>query len=279
MSQLIVVEAPERGFAHVEAPGIRRVVARNAGPMTYHGTNTWLVDTARGQAIIDPGPDDPQHLRELVTIAGSINCILLTHHHRDHAGGMAAMQAATGAPVFDYAAFRAGQTLPPALAGWTPIETPGHAADHLCFAREDGVMLTGDLVFGWTTGLVDDMAAYMASLHLLLTRADRLYLPGHGPPITQPARLVRALLHHRLAREAAILGSLAEAPRNIEWLLARHYPGLASSLHGAALVNLRAHLRKLEADGRILATASLWQSKGSPLAVPPGVPPAMPPGP
>ncbi len=260
MSQLIAAGAPSRGVAHAEAPGIRRVVARNAGPMTYHGTNTWLIDTSAGVTIVDPGPDDPQHVREVASIAGAIDSILLTHRHRDHAGGLAAMRAATGAPVFDHAALRAGQTLPPALAGWTPIEMPGHAADHVCFARDDGVVLTGDLVLGWTTGLVDDMAAYMASLQSLLARADRLYLPGHGPPITQPARLVRALLHHRLAREAAILGSLAGAPRDIEWLLARHYPGLDAPLHGAALVNLRAHLRKLETHGRIVATPGLWQS-------------------
>jgi glyoxylase-like metal-dependent hydrolase (beta-lactamase superfamily II) len=258
--------APARGVAHGEAPGIRRIVARNAGPMTYHGTNTWLIDTARGAVVVDPGPDDEQHLADILAATdGRVAGILLTHAHRDHAGGLAALRSAAGAPVHDRAGLLAGPLRD--LPGWTALATPGHAADHLCFARDDGIVLTGDLVLGWTTGLVDDMAACMASLQMLLTRADHLYLPGHGPALTQPARLVRALLHHRLAREGAVLGSLSDGPRDFDWLLARHYPGLDPALRGAATINLRAHLHKLANEGRVRRTGDDWQAT-SPAAPP-----------
>ena len=95
---------PARGTALPVAPGIRRIVAANPGPMTYRGTNTYLLDWPDGVAVLDPGPDDPTHVGHILAAAGApVRAILLTHAHRDHVGALAALRAATGgrwAPVY-----------------------------------------------------------------------------------------------------------------------------------------------------------------------------------
>ncbi len=57
------------------------IVARNAGPMTLDGTNTWVVraeDFGRS-VVIDPGPLDEQHLHAVADAAGAVEVVLLTH--------------------------------------------------------------------------------------------------------------------------------------------------------------------------------------------------------
>lgn len=102
---------PARSCAFRIDARIQRVVAPNAGAMTYHGTNSYVVATDPGAVIIDPGPDDAAHLDLLVRAAGSsVALILLTHDHRDHAAGVAGLVRRTGAPV---AAGRAPGAQPP----------------------------------------------------------------------------------------------------------------------------------------------------------------------
>lgn len=228
---------PVRGVAEPAAPGISRLVARNAGAMTYHGTNTWLIATTNGVFVVDPGPDDPVHIGDIVASAPQgIAGIVLTHAHADHADALPALQRATGAALAD---------APP---GWERLATPGHTADHACFARADGVVLTGDTVMGWASSVVEDMTAYMASLRLLLQRTASLYLPGHGPAIHDPTPFAAALLERRLAREAAILALL---PCPLDRIVTRLYRGTPPELLDAARGNVVAHLRKLEAEGRL----------------------------
>jgi hypothetical protein len=52
------------------------------------------------------------------------------------------------------------------------------------------------------------MRHYMASLEKLLARDEKIYWPGHGGPVKEPRRFVRALLQHRRARETAILSRI-----------------------------------------------------------------------
>ncbi len=236
-SRLLREPPPVRGVAVPAASGISRLVARNAGAFTYHGTNTWLIDTTDGLFVIDPGPDDPVHIGDIITAASqNIAGIVLTHGHADHAGALPGLQQATGAALAD---------APP---GWERLAMPGHTADHACFARADGVVLTGDTVMGWASSVVEDMTAYMASLRLLSQRTDSLYLPGHGPAIQRPARFTAGLLEWRLAREAAILSLL---PCPLDRIVAHLYRTTSPELLGAARDNVVAHLRKLEAEGRV----------------------------
>lgn len=83
------------------SPLIRRVVAGNSGPYTYHGTCSYLV--GRGDvAVIDPGPADEDHTRALLGALGPgerITAALVTHTHSDHAPGCRALKDRTGATV------------------------------------------------------------------------------------------------------------------------------------------------------------------------------------
>src|SRR5690606_34121151 len=121
---------PLRGAATEVGPGIRRIVAANPGPMTYHGTNTWLVEEPDGITVIDPGPDDPAHLDAVVAAGGGrITRILLSHSHADHLGNLAALRRATGAPVWALAPEAAPDVVPAegdAIGGLTVLHTPGH---------------------------------------------------------------------------------------------------------------------------------------------------------
>lgn len=266
---------PERGVPLPVAghPGLRRIVAPNPGHMTYHGTNTWLLDWAGGTVAIDPGCDDPAHLDAIEReAAGRLSHVLVTHTHRDHVGGAEALAARSGARLGGHrrsalAGFQAPLGLGEGdrVAGLTVLETPGHAADHLCFAAADGVLFTGDHVMGWSTSVVPpppngDLGAFLEQLERLRDRNDRLMLSGHGPPITAPRALCQSLIDHRRARDASIAALLGDEPAPLETLLGRAYRNLKPVLLPAARGNLLSHLLHLEARGRARHDASGWRT-------------------
>ena len=218
---------PERGAILPVMPGISRIVAANPGPMTYHGTNTYLIDTPDGIVVLDPGPEEhPEHVAAIVRATGpNIALILVSHTHHDHVGAVPALREATNVPTVGFRdsgsdTFEADIKLAHGdmVAGMQAIHTPGHASDHLCFALplQDGtaVLFSADHVMSWSTSIVSppggDMTDYFASLRLLLDRTDDVYLPGHGPPLPEPRALVREMLTHRMMREQAIERALAK---------------------------------------------------------------------
>lgn len=272
---LLVEPVPPYGAVIAAHPLVRRIVANNPGPMTCHGTSTWIVGRGR-VAVIDPGPDDAAHRAALLAaLSGeTVTHVLLTHGHSDHAAGADAFADAVGAATHGFRppgpAGAVGQPFRPEVAlgdgdvvegpGWRleAIHTPGHASDHLCFALAgEGVLFSGDHVMGWSTSVVSppdgDMAAYMRSLSRLVARDEALFLPGHGPAIADPIRHTRALLDHRLAREAAVLAAVREGLATPEAIVRRLYPGLAAALQRPAARSVLAHLLKLAAEGAVLA--------------------------
>src|SRR5690606_38698875 len=74
------------GICEELQPDVRRVLAANPSPFTYTGTQTYLVGDEDGLAVIDPGPDLPEHVERLVEAIGdaAVTAILCTHTHRDH---------------------------------------------------------------------------------------------------------------------------------------------------------------------------------------------------
>ncbi|WP_264811763.1 MBL fold metallo-hydrolase, partial [Gluconacetobacter johannae] len=251
----------------------RRIVAPNPGPMTGHGTNSWLVEHAAGTAVIDPGPDDAAHLRAIVAAArGPVTHILLTHTHRDHLDGARPLAGMTGAPVCAYR-HSACATFTPDIAlddgapvaTLTALHTPGHAADHLCFATGDGVLFTGDHIMGWSTTMVPpaphgSVRLFLDSLNKVLDRDARLLLPAHGAPIASPAPCIRGLIAHRLAREDSILAALPEEPATLDDIMRCVYRAIRPALHRAAKLNLLAHLEKLRDDGRVVHHHETWRA-------------------
>lgn len=264
------------GEAQAVAPGIQRVICTNASPFTHRGTNSWILGQGT-VAIVDPGPADAAHLDALLkAVAGqTVSHIIVTHTHRDHSPGAAALRAATSAvtvgfgphltPKSDEAGEGGDHTFTPditladgailATGDWsvTAVHTPGHCANHLCLALPDGILLSGDHVMAWSTTVVSppdgDMADYMTSLEKLLARGDRLYLPGHGPLLPDPMAYVAGLLAHRREREAKVMTALAAAGISpIEALLPAVYGEIDQKLVRGAERSLLAHLRKLKAE-------------------------------
>ena len=100
----------EYGQAVTLAPGIRRVIANNPGPFTFHGTGTYILGTGE-VAVVDPGPDDQDHIDAILgALEGeSISHILVTHTHMDHSPGCRKLQAACNAPTYAYGPHGAGK--------------------------------------------------------------------------------------------------------------------------------------------------------------------------
>lgn len=265
---------PERDVMLPVMAGISRIVAPNSSVMTYHGTNTFLIEAPEGIVVLDPGPEDlPAHVEAILAATdGRVAKILISHTHHDHLGAAPALKAATGAPI---AAFHQSQepSFTPdiplrdgdMIAGMTAIHMPGHASDHMCFARAGGVLFTGDHVMAWSSTVVGpphgDMTAYCDNLRRLLTRDDTVYLPAHGPALPDPHPFVRDLLASRMRREEAILRVMREGPIASTDLVQRLYGRKDPRLHRAASRIVMAHLIKLEAELRVVQEADdVWRT-------------------
>jgi len=280
----------EYGISLELAPGIRRVVANNPTPFTFKGTNTYIVGEG-DVAVIDPGPEDAEHVEALVNaLQGErVTHIIITHTHRDHTGAVDMFKERTGAPVFAYGEIdseRGARTTSPSGKifvdqdfapdeivqdgdsihgnGWTldAIHTPGHAPDHLCFAFSGHrTLFSGDHVMGWNTTVVappeGSMGDYMTSLEKLLDRRDQVFFPGHGGRIQTPRRVVKAYLMHRKMRESAIYGCLQDGAEFIPQIVEKIYPHLESAYRPAAALSVLAHLELLYHRGLIQADSPL----------------------
>ncbi|MGL4494758.1 MAG: MBL fold metallo-hydrolase [Beijerinckiaceae bacterium] len=283
------------GEAVALSPLVRRVLANNTGPFTFRGTCSYII--GRGQvAILDPGPEDVAHVDALQNaVRGeTVTHILVSHTHRDHSPAARALSEATGAPIVGCAPYfpksgvaepgldashdrehapahimRTGDVI--AGPGWTleALETPGHAANHLCFAmHEEKALFSADHVMAWSTSIVappdGSMGDYMRSLDLLRGRDDTIYWPGHGGPVLEPQRFVRGLAAHRRQRETAILKRLAEGDRTIQQMVPVMYAGVPQALHGAAALSVLSHLDDLmqrhlvRSDSGPVLTAQYW---------------------
>lgn len=280
------------GYGHgIEvAADVRRITARNPSPFTFHGTNAYIIgrDTL---AVVDPGPDDEAHLQTLLdVIAGRpVSHIFVSHTHRDHSPLATRLKERTGAAVLAEGPHRPARPLHtgetnaldasadtafvPDIAlpdgalvagdGWAirTVLTPGHTANHAAFALEGtGILFSADHVMAWATSIVAPpdgaMADYMASLDRLIERGDRLLLPGHGGPVTEPRNFMRGLKTHRKMRERAILERVRTGDRTIPDMVKAIYRDTDPRLHGAAGLSVLAHLEDLVARGMVSTDAA-----------------------
>jgi len=280
---------PTHGEPERLEPGVRRLVAPNPSPMTYRGTNTYLVGH-RELAVIDPGPASEAHLEAILAAlepGQSISHIIVTHSHSDHSPLARPLAERTGAPILAFGGPQAGRSAVMAeiaasgLAGggegidlgFAPdqtvehgaviegddwqlevIHTPGHLGNHIALAMGD-ICFTADHVMGWATSLVSppdgDLTDFMASCRRLRDRGWTTFHPGHGAPITDPAGRLDWLIEHRLSREAQILEALADGPSTTADLTRRIYTEVHPALLPAAERNVFAHLVDLTGQKRI----------------------------
>jgi glyoxylase-like metal-dependent hydrolase (beta-lactamase superfamily II) len=212
--------------------------------------------------------------------------ILVTHSHSDHSGAVPALKAQTGATVLaegphrlarpphaDEAGggieagrdtsfapderLRDGQLVEGEGYALEAVATPGHAANHLCFAlKGTDILFSGDHVMVWSTPVVappdGSMGDYVRSLRKLRGRPERVYFPGHGGPVRNAPAFVDRYIAHRAGREAAILRALSRGEADIPGLVRAVYIGLDPRLIGAAGLSLFAHLEDLVQRGLVL---------------------------
>ena len=269
------------------SPLVRRLVAPNASPFTFNGTCTYIVGEWRGRGRRSwPGATKRISRRSSPrSRARRVETILVTHTHRDHSALANRLRDATGARVVgaepfasrgdgtggldsahdrDYApdaVLADGERLQGSGFAIEAIATPGHCANHLCFALlEEGALFSGDHVMAWSTSVVappdGSMGAYMASLDKVRARDERIYWPGHGGPVVEPQRYVRG--DRSITAGSAKPRSSRRSPtalQTIPELVARVYVGLDPALARAAGLSTLAHLEDLRERGQIVAEA------------------------
>ena len=276
---------PAYGTAVTVAENVQRLTVNNPSAFTFHGTNSYIVGD-RSVAVIDPGPEDEDHFQALMrALKGrQVTHIFVSHTHRDHSPLAKRLKAATGAITVAEGPHRSARPLHdgernpfaesadsdfvPDLAlgdngtvtgdGWalTALHTPGHTANHAAFALDrDGIVFSADHVMAWATTIVAPpdgaMSDYMASLDKLLERDDRLFLPGHGGPVKDPAAFMRGLRTHRRMREKAVLTRIKAGDRTIAEMVKVIYRSTDPRLHGAAALSVLAHIEDLIETGLV----------------------------
>jgi glyoxylase-like metal-dependent hydrolase (beta-lactamase superfamily II) len=245
--------------------------------MTGRGTNTYVLGHGDAVVVIDPGPADAGHARNIETAVrarGHAAIVLLTHHHVDHSEAAVEVARRLDAPL----AAIPHELAPPLDRRLTDhdqldlgadtlevLATPGHCRDHACFEwKQARAIFAGDLVAGEGFIVIDppegDMRGYLASLALVRDRrfgthptgaaAAAVLLPGHGPAIENPVEYLDGYIAHRLAREAKVHAALDGRGQTLAELLALAYDDTPEAMHPVAARSLQAHLDKLVADGR-----------------------------
>ncbi len=251
-------------------------------PATH--TNSYALG-AREVLLVEPSTPYPDEQRAWIAWARSLPsagrtpiAILATHHHIDHVGGLEVLTRELGLPLWAHAETATRVECPVArtledgesivLAGpvteeWRVLHTPGHAPGHVCLWNEvDGALVVGDMVASVGTILIDptdgDMRVYLEQLERLAALGARVALPAHGDPIDAPTALFRRYVVHRKMREAKVLAAIVNcgaASGTAEEILPAAYDDVPQAIWPVALLSLRAHLKKLVDDGRVLAVS------------------------
>jgi glyoxylase-like metal-dependent hydrolase (beta-lactamase superfamily II) len=212
--------------------------ADNPGPMTLDGTRSYVLRApgAASAVVVDPGPDDADHLAALVAGA-PVALVLVTHRHADHTAGAPRLRERTGAPVraadpahcHGGAPLAGGEVLEVAGLRVEVLATPGHTADSVSFVvapsvaaqgseAPERVVLTGDTVLGRGTTVIaapdGSLRDYLASLDVLERAAAGgapvRGLPGHGPVVDDLGAVVREYRAHRHERLAQVRAAVAD---------------------------------------------------------------------
>lgn len=241
---------------------IRDITAPNPGPFTLNGTRTYLLGDS---AIIDPGPAIDSHIEAIRAAMPRLRTILITHRHEDHAPAAVPLKRATGARILAPHGvlddtlvdqrISDGESIAIDDEALEVIATPGHTSEHVCFLTSAGSLFTGDTVLGEGTTTIfppdGSMGDYIASLRRLLTHRPKRIFPAHGPTRDDAAAVIEQYIAHRFEREQQVLDCLAEGATSAAAMRKRIYPDLDPRLHGAAEIQILAHLGKLVEEGRV----------------------------
>ena len=270
-------------------PHTASLTVQNPGAMTLTGTNTYVIgllgeqwppqrwdgtrrDGAPGGAVanvvvVDPGPEDEEHLRALAEV-GEVQLILLTHRHEDHSGGARLLHELTGAPVraWDEALcigappLHDGEVITVSEVETTVLHTPGHTSDSVCLVvGADSSILTGDMILGSGTTMLDypdgDLEDYLDSMRELIQLGDLIVLPAHGSFGAELESVAEHLLEHRLDRvhelRHLIQATDDDLAPSATGLTAQVYGDVPEEVRPSALKTLKAQLAYLAELGDI----------------------------
>lgn len=236
------------------------ILAPNPSAWTLDGTNTWILAHGNDVVVVDPGPDDVDHLHRVRSAIGGRRLVatLLTHGHADHSAGARAFHDMTGVDVraldpahrWGSEGLVDGDTIAVGDHVLQVAHTPGHSSDSLCFSL-DGLLLTGDTVLGRGTAAIiwpdGQLAAYLSSIERLASDfGDAHYLlPGHGPALVDPAHVFAGYLEHRLARLDEVRDAITAGANSIPALMEAVYANVPEEIRPGAELSLRAHVQFL----------------------------------
>ncbi|CAD6198262.1 unnamed protein product [Caenorhabditis auriculariae] len=248
---------------------VTRILGHNPGPFTLQGTNTYLLGTGTRKILVDTGePNVSDYIAALKEVLKNdeIECIVITHWHHDHVGGINNIIAEVlgGKRVPIYKMKREADEQPERFqyiddgfsvnvdgASLKFIHTPGHTADHFAlWLEEEKALFSGDCILGEGTTVFEDLHDYMGSLQKIKgLQPSRIY-PGHGPVIDNVDAKVDEYIGHREKREREIVAVLEEHQEITSMdITNKVYASSPWSVRLAALNNVKLVLNKLVKDG------------------------------
>lgn len=256
---------PAYGRLREVTPTASVLLCHNPGQMSLDGTNTWILRAPGSDRIVvvDPGPEDPEHLARVAAV-GEVALTIASHRHFDHTEGLGTFVKLTGSPVHavteefrsgDGGGLADGEVFDVDGLRLTVLRTPGHTKDSVSIVLDDAV-LTADTILGHGTTVLDqrdgDLGDYLDSLDKLIeVGAGRICLPGHGPElpdVAEIARHYRAHRHERLDQVRAALAHLG-ADADVQAVVEHVYQDVDPSLWPVAAMSVGVQLRYLRERG------------------------------
>ncbi len=248
---------------------VHDILAPNPGPFTLAGTRTYLLGDS---AVLDPGPAIESHVAAICQAMPNLKTILITHRHGDHAPAAVPLKEATGARIVAPPGVLTDEVVDERVSGGETISldaesieviaTPGHTREHVCYLTPRGDLFTGDTILGEGTTVISPpdghMGDYIRSLQALRDRNPQRIYPAHGRTRDDAVALIDEYIAHRLQREQQVIDALTTGARTLAEMRRRIYPELDPRLHGAAEVQISAHLIKLQEEGRVHAREGVY---------------------
>jgi glyoxylase-like metal-dependent hydrolase (beta-lactamase superfamily II)/8-oxo-dGTP pyrophosphatase MutT (NUDIX family) len=275
---------------------VQRLTCGNPSMMTGPGTNSYIIGTKdTGFIVVDPGPygtydlstpdADKVHVQRLADACKNeagvvdIRAILCTHSHPDHSPAAAPLQSlcANTPKIYGMQSLLTAR----AHSDFTPdvqvkhgdvltlqsndlvitlraIHTPGHAANHVCWAlEEDGLLISGDHILNGSTTVIDppdgNMTDYLESLDKLTAACEQFdiqyILPAHGYVLGFAKSAIARLKAHRLGREAKVRAAMEALPEgDLNDLVVLAYDDVNQKLWPIAMRSLAAHVERLKGN-------------------------------
>ena len=262
-------------------PGIFVIPVLSQTILPATTTNCFLLGDKEHRYIIDPGSHLESENKRLVQVVrelndfGTIQGILLTHHHRDHLQGVSYLKQKLKIPVMAHE--KTKELLKDSLQIDSVLQdkdildlgfdtkqrewkleiifTGGHSKDHIVFLdKRFNALFAGDMVAGVGTVLVEDMSEYLAGLDLLIEKNIGMILPGHGIMNFEGQKLLEQYKSHRLERLKLIEAAFEkyENKASISELTEVAYNDVDKEYHEAAQRQVATYLRYLEEKKEVI---------------------------